>query len=121
MNINKMDVHSIRNLFDQGGQGHVFNYWEELSATQRQKLLTELSSIDVKKCNQIFRKATTVSAANSVELEVLPEAVFDSLIDVLVLLLFVVVISVGIKGSVFFSTVSRVSSIGSSLASRFLR
>ncbi|KND01608.1 UDP-N-acetylglucosamine diphosphorylase [Spizellomyces punctatus DAOM BR117] len=76
-----VDFQTIRNKFIEAGQGHVFQFWEELSAGEREELLANLAKIDVDRVNRIYHKSTTTPPKSQLaKLEPLPEAAFASTI-----------------------------------------
>ncbi|KAI8843009.1 nucleotide-diphospho-sugar transferase [Chytridium lagenaria] len=73
-----LDVESLKSKFIAGGQGHVFQFWDSLTPTQRDELLLNLKSIDVDRVNNIFRVATTAPPSSSAAtLSPLPKSSFD--------------------------------------------
>ncbi|KAI8915199.1 nucleotide-diphospho-sugar transferase [Powellomyces hirtus] len=72
---------SLRQKFTAAGQGHVFQFWDILSAAEREELVKNLARVDVDRINRIFRKAmdTPPKAATSA-LAPLPESAFASTI-----------------------------------------
>ena len=49
----KIDETKIRNQYTKNGQGHLFQFWDELSSSQKKKLSVELKGIDLKLINQL--------------------------------------------------------------------
>ncbi|KAJ3110322.1 UDP-N-acetylglucosamine pyrophosphorylase [Phlyctochytrium bullatum] len=76
------DAETIRATFTAAGQGHVFQFWDELTPAQRDELLSHLRAIDVNRVNNIFKIATSAppSAAETSALSPLPKESFDSVI-----------------------------------------
>ncbi|KAI8591038.1 nucleotide-diphospho-sugar transferase [Geranomyces variabilis] len=69
----------LRKTFTAAGQGHVFQFWDILSAAEREELVANLSRIDVDRINRIYRKAMdTPPKASTAKLAPLPEAAFAS-------------------------------------------
>lgn len=71
---------SLRNRFVKGGQGHVFDFFGDLSVDQQQKLVASLESVDVERCNAIFKSATKPSNGSPVSISPLPGRVFESIV-----------------------------------------
>ncbi|KAI9334408.1 nucleotide-diphospho-sugar transferase [Obelidium mucronatum] len=77
-------VHSeatLRQLFTDAGQGHVFQYFETLTVEEKAKLLAQLNDIDVDRCNRIFAKATTAGPHDHDAFDPLPDSSFCSTLD----------------------------------------
>ncbi|KAJ1961436.1 UDP-N-acetylglucosamine pyrophosphorylase, partial [Dispira parvispora] len=51
------ELQALRNRFQQGGQGHVFKYWESLSTDQQKALLEQVKELDVDYINKICKQA----------------------------------------------------------------
>ncbi|KAI9089810.1 nucleotide-diphospho-sugar transferase [Phlyctochytrium arcticum] len=72
---------TIRKTFTDAGQGHVFQFWDELTEVQKTELLNNLSKIDVERVNRIYRKATgSTDKPATANIEPLPESAFASTI-----------------------------------------
>jgi UDP-N-acetylglucosamine/UDP-N-acetylgalactosamine diphosphorylase len=63
------------------GQGHVLQFFNELSPSQKEQLLAQINSMDLARINSIF-KTSTGPKPTSFKLDPLPPASFDSLIGV---------------------------------------
>ncbi|KAJ3101707.1 UDP-N-acetylglucosamine pyrophosphorylase [Phlyctochytrium planicorne] len=76
------DVEALKAKFTQAGQGHVFHFWDSLSAAERTTLVSHLKEIDVDRVNNIFKVATSAppSASAVSSLSPLPKTSFDSVI-----------------------------------------
>ncbi|KAI8052211.1 nucleotide-diphospho-sugar transferase [Syncephalis plumigaleata] len=62
------DLTSLREQYTKAGQGHLFNFYDTLTAEQQQSLLDQLRQLDVDYLNRIFERATApVSHAGTVE------------------------------------------------------
>ncbi|KAJ3283450.1 UDP-N-acetylglucosamine pyrophosphorylase [Rhizoclosmatium sp. JEL0117] len=75
------DEQTLRTLFTEANQGHVFHFFDRLSHTDKSRLLSQLDSIDIKSVNRIFKTATTALPHNSEEIDPLPQDSFSSTID----------------------------------------
>lgn len=70
----------LRKSFVDGGQGHVFNFFDDLTESQKKTLLETLASVDVEKCNAIFKSATKPASLTPAKISPLPSNVFESII-----------------------------------------
>ncbi|RKP24739.1 nucleotide-diphospho-sugar transferase [Syncephalis pseudoplumigaleata] len=62
------EVAALRESYTKAGQGHLFSFFETLTADQQQALLDQLRPLDVDHLNRIFERATApVGHAGSVE------------------------------------------------------
>eukprot|EP00761_Pharyngomonas_kirbyi_P014415 gb/GECH01014445.1/.p1 GENE.gb/GECH01014445.1/~~gb/GECH01014445.1/.p1 ORF type:complete len:490 (+),score=123.45 gb/GECH01014445.1/:1-1470(+) len=72
----------IKHKYEQHGQGHVFQYWEELSSSERQDLLQQLNNdiIDVEILNRMFSLSqdTLHQSKNTVSTDIKPPIVTRS-------------------------------------------
>ncbi|ORY29885.1 nucleotide-diphospho-sugar transferase [Rhizoclosmatium globosum] len=75
------DEQTLRTLFTEANQGHVFHFFDRLSHTDKSRLLSQLDSIDIKSVNRIFKTATTAPPHDSEEIDPLPQDSFSSTID----------------------------------------
>ena len=48
------DVNAIREKFEQAGQGHVFNAWDDMDDREKQQFLNQCQQFDVNKMNTLF-------------------------------------------------------------------
>ena len=67
-NSHRMDA--IESKFIQAQQGHVFNFWNELSQSERDRLISQLLSFDPFKINDAYESASNLpikSTVNSIE------------------------------------------------------
>ncbi len=71
---------NLRAVFDKAGQGHVFKFYEDLDDAGKKDLLAQLASVDVDRCNRIFKLATAPAAKADEKsvLEPLPDSCFDT-------------------------------------------
>lgn len=67
-------VQALKDQFIANGQGHVFHYWDSLSASQQASLLEQLKGIDPKRVNAIFTKAIQENKKLQAGSEFLPES-----------------------------------------------
>ena len=51
----KLDESSLRDLYTQKGQGHLFQFWDQLSPIQKKNFLAQLEGIDLDLVNQLAR------------------------------------------------------------------
>lgn len=47
------DVKKFRDAYENAGQGHVFRWWDELSAVSRERLLEQLKSVDLNQLHSL--------------------------------------------------------------------
>ncbi|KAJ3023379.1 UNVERIFIED_CONTAM: UDP-N-acetylglucosamine pyrophosphorylase [Siphonaria sp. JEL0065] len=77
-------VHSeatLRNLFEEAGQGQVFQFFDTLNDQEKKSLLAQLNEIDVDRVNRIFQHATTAPAHDHDSFDPLPDTSFSSTLD----------------------------------------
>ncbi|KAF7799223.1 hypothetical protein EIP86_010455 [Pleurotus ostreatoroseus] len=80
-----MAIEFLRERYEAAGQGHLFQFWPQLSEQERADLHTQLEALDIERVNRIYRKAVgsedaaTQSTVKDV-LEPLPEHAVDSAI-----------------------------------------
>ncbi|KAI9223722.1 putative UDP-N-acetylglucosamine pyrophosphorylase [Blastocladiella britannica] len=72
------DVTQLRATYEAAGQGHVFAFWDELSADQRAAYTAQLAAIDPHRVNRIHATAMKASAidTSSTTIDPLPASVF---------------------------------------------
>ena len=58
-----MDITTLRDRYDAAAQGHVFQFWPQLSDLERIALVHQLEALDIERVNRIFSKA--VSSENA--------------------------------------------------------
>jgi UDP-N-acetylglucosamine/UDP-N-acetylgalactosamine diphosphorylase len=67
----------LRGEFERYGQGHVFRFWERLSAVQRQRLLDQATTIDLPELSRAIahqrERAETPLEIEPVEIEPSPD------------------------------------------------
>ncbi|RIK68850.1 MAG: 2-alkenal reductase [Planctomycetota bacterium] len=66
----------LRRTFESAGQGHVFAFWDGLSATQRQELLADLAQINGAQLPRLARLAAGHDAAHTIPQDLEPSPVF---------------------------------------------
>jgi UDP-N-acetylglucosamine/UDP-N-acetylgalactosamine diphosphorylase len=59
------ELSALKTKYEQLGQGHVFQFYDELAAEEQGLLLDQLLAIDVERLNGIYQKAVDASAAAS--------------------------------------------------------
>ncbi|KAJ1933651.1 UDP-N-acetylglucosamine pyrophosphorylase, partial [Linderina macrospora] len=74
---------ALKQRYTNAGQSHVFKFFDDLSDEEATALFTQLSNIDVERCNQFFDKTVRnpEPMSDSVELEPLASDSFASTID----------------------------------------
>lgn len=79
------DITQLRERYNAAGQGHLFNFFEELSQEQQQLLVDQLEALNVERVNRIHQKATTCPSPmlnnQAALLAPLPEECFDSTME----------------------------------------
>lgn len=82
--VNETELIALRERFEANGQGHVFNFFDDLEIEGQVKLLNQLLEVDVERVNQIYLKAVEGAEAAVLNkgntFEPLPETVFDSVL-----------------------------------------
>ncbi|KAI8866045.1 UDP-N-acetylglucosamine diphosphorylase [Ramicandelaber brevisporus] len=53
-----VDVTALRDAYTAAGQGHVFSFWDTLSASEQSALAAQLSRFDPARLNRLFERAT---------------------------------------------------------------
>ena len=53
----------LRSLYSSAGQGHVFSFFDSLTASEQESLLDQISDIDVERVNRIYRYAAAADGA----------------------------------------------------------
>ncbi|KAI9300733.1 UDP-N-acteylglucosamine pyrophosphorylase 1 [Cunninghamella echinulata] len=77
-----IDVATLKAKFDHLGQGHVFQFYQELDEAQQESLLKQLNDIDVERLNGIYEKAIQASedTHQGDNVEGLTKEVFDTVL-----------------------------------------
>lgn len=82
--VNETELLALRERYETNGQGHVFNFFQDLEVEEQASLLTQLLELDVERVNQIYTKAVEGAEAGVLNQETtfepLPENVFDSVV-----------------------------------------
>ena len=52
-----MAIEFLRQRYEAAGQGHLFQFWPELSDAERAELHAQLEALDIERVNRIYRKA----------------------------------------------------------------
>lgn len=73
-----MDYQGLVEKYDQAGQGHVFKFFQELSAKEQQDFLNQLSKVDVQEITETGKKALQGEVQNACQLEPLPQEVIGN-------------------------------------------
>ncbi|GJE89594.1 UDP-N-acetylhexosamine pyrophosphorylase [Phanerochaete sordida] len=73
-----MAIESLRQRFEAAGQGHLLQFWPQLSETEREQLQAQLEAIDIERVNRAYDNAIaaekrTKEAAGQEVIEPLPE------------------------------------------------
>ncbi|KAG0045050.1 UDP-N-acetylglucosamine pyrophosphorylase, partial [Gryganskiella cystojenkinii] len=78
-------VRQLKERYQVAGQGHLFTYYDDLSAQEQQVLVEQLSALNVERVNRIHQKATTCPSPmlnnQAALLTPLPEECFDSILE----------------------------------------
>ncbi|GJJ71437.1 UDP-N-acetylglucosamine/UDP-N-acetylgalactosamine diphosphorylase [Entomortierella parvispora] len=78
-------VRHLKERYQAAGQGHLFNYYDELTTEEQKKLVDQLSALNVERVNRIHQKATTCPSPmlsnQAALLAPLPDECFDSVMD----------------------------------------
>lgn len=64
-----VDIASLKATYEAAGQGHVFNFWNQLSVPEQNELAAQLSEIDVDRVNRIYRNAVAAEEPVTPEAE----------------------------------------------------
>ncbi|PLW41518.1 hypothetical protein PCANC_13091 [Puccinia coronata f. sp. avenae] len=76
----------LREKYQQAGQGHVFTFFDQLQPTEKEELITQLSTIDPQRVNQIFKQSTSKPDSDSgddkIDFEPPPSDSLESTIDI---------------------------------------
>ncbi|KAK3115921.1 UDP-N-acetylglucosamine pyrophosphorylase [Teratosphaeriaceae sp. CCFEE 6253] len=79
------DLKELREKYEKGGQGHVFNYWDELKPQEKGALFQQLQDFNPEHINTIADKAINppkpASEDEAPKLEQLPDSATTSTID----------------------------------------
>ena len=82
--IPESEIQALRVRYEQAGQGHVFQFFDQLTPTEQRELYDQLAALDVERVNQIYTKAIEGAEADKqnqeASVEQLPDDVFDSVI-----------------------------------------
>ncbi|KAF9087229.1 UDP-N-acetylglucosamine pyrophosphorylase [Mortierella sp. AD031] len=85
---NNADNDNVRELIERyqaAGQGHLFNFYDDLNEHEKAKLVAQLEALNVERVNRIHQKATTCPSPmlnnQSATLAPLPEECFDSILE----------------------------------------
>ncbi|KAI7857611.1 nucleotide-diphospho-sugar transferase [Circinella umbellata] len=82
--IHESEIQALRVRYEQAGQGHVFQFFDQLAPTEQRELYDQLAALDVERVNQIYTKAIEGAEADKqnqeASVEQLPDDVFDSVI-----------------------------------------
>jgi UDP-N-acetylglucosamine/UDP-N-acetylgalactosamine diphosphorylase len=79
------DIRQLKERYQAAGQGHLFTFFDQLSAEEQQKLIGQLEALNVERVNRIHQKATTCPSPmlnnQAALLAPLPEECFDSILE----------------------------------------
>ncbi|KAG0005581.1 UDP-N-acetylglucosamine pyrophosphorylase [Entomortierella chlamydospora] len=79
------DIHQLKERYQAAGQGHLFTFYDSLSAEEQQELVDQLEALNVERVNRIHRKVTTCPSPmlsnQAALLTPLPEECFDSTLE----------------------------------------
>ncbi|KAI0224786.1 UDP-N-acetylglucosamine pyrophosphorylase [Massospora cicadina] len=77
-----LDYTAVKTKFEEAGQSHVFSFFDALSSTQQQELLSQLEKIDPTEVNSFYKKAIELADSHAKDsIEPLPAHAFDSAIS----------------------------------------
>ncbi|KAI0348269.1 UDP-N-acetylglucosamine diphosphorylase [Trametopsis cervina] len=81
----RMAIESLRQRYEAAGQGHLLQFWPQLSEAERVQLQQQLETIDIERVNRIYKKAVggeheAVAHQGQDIIEPLPEDAADSII-----------------------------------------
>lgn len=57
-----VNISGLKAIYDNAGQGHVFNFWDKLTPLEQAEFAEQLKSIDVNRVNRIYRNAVAAEA-----------------------------------------------------------
>ena len=80
-----MAIESLRQRYEAAGQGHLLQFWPQLSDSERQQLQTQLEALDIERVNRIYKMAVGAEKELAVQagqeaIEPLPEDAAGSVI-----------------------------------------
>ncbi|KAF9181713.1 UDP-N-acetylglucosamine pyrophosphorylase, partial [Haplosporangium sp. Z 27] len=79
------DIRQLKERYQAAGQGHLFTFYDSLSAEEQQELVDQLEALNVERVNRIHQKATTCPSPmlnnQAALLEPLPDQCFDSILE----------------------------------------
>ncbi|KAF9353447.1 UDP-N-acetylglucosamine pyrophosphorylase [Mortierella sp. AD094] len=79
------DIRQLKERYQAAGQGHLFTFYDDLSAEEQQQLVEQLEALNVERVNRIHQKATTCPSPmlnnQAALLAPLPEECFDSTLE----------------------------------------
>ncbi|KAG0092198.1 UDP-N-acetylglucosamine pyrophosphorylase [Podila epicladia] len=65
-------LETLRQRYNNAGQGHVFTFWDQLSSSDQETLLHQLESLDPDALNTIYKQATVASANTAILADLSP-------------------------------------------------
>ena len=68
----------LKAVFEKHGQGHVFHYFDKLTAEQQTNFLAQLKQVDPARIQSIFKAATKPKESETLKMEPLPKECFDN-------------------------------------------
>ncbi|KAF9926632.1 UDP-N-acetylglucosamine pyrophosphorylase [Linnemannia zychae] len=82
---NSDDIRQLIKRYQVAGQGHLFNFYDDLDVNEKAQLVAQLEALNVERVNRIHQKATTCPSPmlnnQSATLTPLPEECFDSILE----------------------------------------
>lgn len=80
-----MSLESLRQRYEAAGQGHLLQFWPQLSGSERTQLETQLQALDIERVNRVYKKAVSAEKeaaeqAGQDVIEPLPEDAAGSVI-----------------------------------------
>ena len=73
-----MSIDTLRARYDAAGQGHLFNFWPQLSETEKAALTAQLEALDIERVNRIYKKAISAEQGTDEAIEPLPQDASDT-------------------------------------------
>lgn len=80
-----VDIAALKQRYEVAGQGHLFQFWPELSPEQQSSLARQLSALDIERVNRVWKTAVqaekdAASGAEEEEISPLPQDAFDTIL-----------------------------------------
>lgn len=81
------EVATLKEQYESAGQGHLFQFWPQLSKGKQATLYTQLKALDVSRVNRVWKTAVEAEKSGSSgggsdeEIKPLPHDAFDTIVD----------------------------------------